>query len=111
MTHVIAKRKKGYFFCFRLWEESRRAASAPARFMLALAWVSRLRCQTGGPGIPSFAAAARQLLGMQVPCLRARGLLALEGKCPITATTKNKPVRWKVTAFGSGGVWAELAQG
>lgn len=58
VTHVIAKRKKGYFFCFRLWEESHRAASAPAGLVLALAWVSQPCCQLGGSGIPPLAVVA-----------------------------------------------------
>lgn len=100
---MTAKRKKRYFFCFRLWEESRCAAPAPARLMLAPAWASQLHRQPRGCGIPSFAAAARQLFEMQVPCPGARGLLAPEERCTVTATAKNKPARWQVAAFGSGG--------
>lgn len=103
MAHVTAKRKKGYFFCFRLWEESCHAAAALAGLVLAPAWASQPCCQLSGSGIPSFAAAARQLFEMQMPCPSAHSLLALEGRCVVTATTKNKPVRRQVTAFGSGG--------
>ena len=108
VTHVMAKRKKSYFFCFRLWEESCCAVPAPAGLMLAPAWASRSHRQPSGSGIPSFAAAARQLFEMQVPCSSACSLLALEGRCAATATTKNKPVGWQVAAFGSGGFGQSL---
>jgi len=103
VTHVIAKRKKGYFFCFRLWEKSCRATSAPARVMLAPAWASRPRRRPSGSGVPSRATAARQRLEMQVPCRSAHRLFALEGRCAGTAAAKYEPGDGKSWLLARGG--------
>lgn len=40
VIHVVVKRKKGYFFCFGLWEESYCAIPVPAGLLLAPPWPS-----------------------------------------------------------------------
>lgn len=40
VIHVVVKRKRGYFFCFSLWEESCCAVPVPAGLMLAPPWSS-----------------------------------------------------------------------
>lgn len=76
VIHVVGKRKKGYFFCFRLWEESCCAIPVPAGLMLAPTW----------PESPTPVALAFLALPLQpASYLRCRchipvPILALEGR-------------------------------
>lgn len=93
VIHVVVKRKKGYFFCFGLWEESRCAIPVPAGLVLAPPW-------------PSWPHRRPQWFWHSLLChLAAIWDAGAAFQCPswlwregfaVTATTENKPVRWQV---------------